>query len=145
MAVRSVHSDSSSQSISGTWLAPKSSLSFMASIPRTRFVFSYNYEVGLRFRHNERCTGTELSRRRSARQGRLDHLQGEFMKTLKNLAIIATVLVAGASMAIAQNGPATGGQSTAGSAAGASGAPAPFETHKHKQVKQAPAASGTKE
>jgi hypothetical protein len=147
IAVRSVHSDSSSQSISGTWLAPKSSLSFMASIPRTRFVFRYKSGVGLRFRHAERRTGTETSRGRSVRQGQLDHLEGEFMKTLKNLAIIATLLVAGTSLAIAQNGPATGGQPPAGSAVGASGAPAPSakSTHKHKQVKQAPAASDTKE
>jgi hypothetical protein len=48
-AVRSVHSDSSSQSTAGTWLAPKSSLSFMSSIPRTRLVFSYKYGVSQRF------------------------------------------------------------------------------------------------
>ena len=69
------------------------------------------------------------------------------MSALKNLAIIATLLVAGTSLAIAQNGPATGGQPPAGSAAGTSGAPAPTakSTHKHKQAKQAPAATGTKE
>jgi hypothetical protein len=69
------------------------------------------------------------------------------MTTLKNLTIIATLLFAGTSLAIAQNGPATGGQPPAGSAAGTSGAAAPSakSTHKHKQVKQAPAASGTKE
>jgi hypothetical protein len=32
------------------------------------------------------------------------------MVTLKNLTIIATLLLAGTSVAMAQNGPATGGQ-----------------------------------
>jgi hypothetical protein len=69
------------------------------------------------------------------------------MSALKNLTIIATLLVAGTSVAIAQNGPATADQPPAGSAAGTSGAPAPTakSTHKHKQAKQAPAATGTKE
>jgi hypothetical protein len=44
------------------------------------------------------------------------------MTTLKNLIIIA-LLVAGTSLAIAQNGPATGGQPPAGAAAGIPGAP----------------------
>jgi len=69
------------------------------------------------------------------------------MLTLKNLTIITTLLVAGTSVAIAQNGPATGGQPPAGSAAGNPGAPAPSakSTHKHKQVKQTPAATDTKQ
>ena len=69
------------------------------------------------------------------------------MPSLKNLAIIATPLIAGTSLAIAQNGPTTGGQPPAGTVAGTSGAPAPSakSTHKHKQVKQTPGASGTKE
>lgn len=69
------------------------------------------------------------------------------MTSVKNLAITAALLIAGTSLAIAQNGPATGGQPPAGTAAGTSGAPAPSakSTHKHKQVKQTPGASGTKE
>ena len=69
------------------------------------------------------------------------------MTTLKNLIIIATLLVAGASLAIAQNGPATGGQPPAGTAAGNPGTPKPSakSTHKHKQVKQAPPDTGTKQ
>jgi hypothetical protein len=69
------------------------------------------------------------------------------MVTLKNLTIIATLLVAGTLVAMAQNGPATGGQPPAGSAAGNPGTPAPSakSTHKHKDVKQTPAATGTKQ
>jgi hypothetical protein len=69
------------------------------------------------------------------------------MTTLKNLIIIVTLLVAGTSLAIAQNGPATGGQPPAGTAAGNPGAPKPSakSTHKHKQVKQAPPDTGTKQ
>jgi hypothetical protein len=69
------------------------------------------------------------------------------MSALKNLTIIATLLVVGTSVAMAQYGPATGAQPAAGSAAGNPGAPAPSakSTHKHKQVKKTPAATGTKE
>jgi hypothetical protein len=69
------------------------------------------------------------------------------MTSLKNLTIIAVLLVAGTSLAIAQNGPATGGQPPAGTAAGNPGAPglSTKSTHKHKQVKQAPADTGTKQ
>jgi hypothetical protein len=47
----------------------------------------------------------------------------------------------------ALSSPATGGQPPAGSTADNPGAPAPTakSTHKHKQVKQAPAATGTRE
>jgi hypothetical protein len=67
------------------------------------------------------------------------------MTTLKNLTIIAMLLVAGTSVAIAQYDAA---QPPAASAAGNPGAPAPSakSTHKHKQVKQTPAATtGTKQ
>lgn len=69
------------------------------------------------------------------------------MAALKNLSIGATLLVIGTSMAIAQNGPATGGQlpASSGAAAGNAAAPGPStkSTKKHKQVKQAPAADTT--
>jgi hypothetical protein len=70
------------------------------------------------------------------------------MRTLKSLTIVATLLVAASSVAIAQNGPATGGQPpAAGGAAGNPAAPGPSakSTHKHKQVKQAPADTNTKQ
>jgi hypothetical protein len=70
------------------------------------------------------------------------------MATLKNLTIVATLLVAGTSLAIAQYGPATGGQPpVSGGAAGNPAAPGPSakSTHKHKHVKQAPAATNTKQ
>ena len=65
------------------------------------------------------------------------------MTTLKSLTIITTLLVAGISLAIAQNAPATGGQPpVSGSAADnpAASGPSAKSTHKHKQVKQPPAA-----
>jgi len=70
------------------------------------------------------------------------------METLKKLTIVATLLVAGTSLAIAQNGPATGGQPPpSGAAAGNPAAPGPSakSAHKHKQAKQAPAATNTKQ
>jgi hypothetical protein len=70
------------------------------------------------------------------------------MTTLKSLTIIATLLVAGTSLAIAQNAPPTGGQPpAAGGAAGNPATPKPSakSTHKHKSVKTAPAPTNTKQ
>jgi hypothetical protein len=66
---------------------------------------------------------------------------------LKNLTIGVTLLVIGASMAMAQNAPATGGQPPVSSGAAAGSAAAPGtpakSTKKHKQTKKAPAAATT--
>jgi hypothetical protein len=70
------------------------------------------------------------------------------MATLKHLAIVATLLAAGPSLAIAQNGPATGSEPpVAGGSAGNPAAPGPSakSTHKQKHAKQAPAATNTKQ
>jgi hypothetical protein len=49
------------------------------------------------------------------------------MTSLENLIVVGALLVGGASLAVAQNGPATGGQPTiAGGAAGNPAAPAPI-------------------
>jgi hypothetical protein len=75
------------------------------------------------------------------------------MTTVKGLAIVA-LLVGGTSLAMAQSGPATGGEPpVAGGAAGNPAVPGPnlkasakssATTKHHKNVKAAPAASDTK-
>jgi hypothetical protein len=74
------------------------------------------------------------------------------MKTLKSLAIVATLVVVGSSVAVAQTGPTTGGQQpVAGGAAGATKVITPSHhkfkhhrmymsttPHKHKHMKPAP-------
>jgi hypothetical protein len=70
------------------------------------------------------------------------------MEVLKTPTIVVTLVVAATSLAIAQNAPATGGQPPAsGAAAGNPAAPGPSakSTHKHKQAKQAPASTNTKQ
>jgi hypothetical protein len=70
------------------------------------------------------------------------------MRSLKTLTIAAALIAGATSLAIAQTGPATGGQQpAAGGAAGnpAAAGPSAKSTHKHKQVKQAPPATNTKQ
>jgi hypothetical protein len=79
------------------------------------------------------------------------------MKTLKSLAIVAAMIAVGSAAAVAQNGPATGGQQpVAGGAAGGpklgtTPSPHKFRHHKmymsttpqkHKHMKTAPAPQG---
>ena len=80
-------------------------------------------------------------------QGRLKHFRVRIMTTLKSLTIIGTLLVAGTSLAIAQNAPATGGQPPAagGAANPATPGPSTKSTHKHKSAKTAPAPTNTKQ
>jgi hypothetical protein len=69
------------------------------------------------------------------------------MPSLKTLTISAALIAGATSLAMAQSGPATGGQPAAGGAAGnpAAAGPSAKSTHKHKQVKQAPPATNTKQ